>query len=237
MRLLLNHGNDAHGAPVFSDVTAEAGLPLAVRSKSASAHALDVDHDGHLDLVASVSSGTTLASAQPTVFRATGGRTAGGVPLFAAPPEIAAVRGPRTPDAAFSWVALPWADADRDGRVDLAGDHFFSYQGVRLFTGASASGHWLAVSLDTRSYTEVGARVAVYRAGGLGSRRHLLGTRTISATDGYASAVATEARFGLGSVPRVDVRVTLPPGRRPAVIDVRGLPADRSVRIGGTGRC
>ena len=235
VRLLLNRGNSSAGLPRFTDATADARLPTAVRSKSATVHAQDVDNDGILDIVAGVSSGTSLAAAVPTVFRGTGARSSSGTPLFASPPAIAAVKGPTTPNAAMAWVAAPWADFDRDGRLDLFTDYFFNYAGVRLLSGGSATRSWLGVGLDSRAFTAPGARVEVYVAGGLGVAGKLLGRRTITATDGYASAVPTEARFGFGSrtARTVDVRVVPPPGSPTGVTDVRGVPTDGMVMLGG----
>jgi hypothetical protein len=240
VRLLLNRGNTTTGLPRFSDTTSDAGLPTAVRSKSATVHAQDMDNDGRLDIVAGVSNGTTLGAAVPTVFRNTGQRSAAGTPLFSAPASIAAVKGPTTPNAAMAWVAAPWADFDRDGRLDVFADFFFTHAGVRLLSGAANTRTWLGVGLDSRSYTGPGARVEVYVAGGLGVAGKLIARRTISATDGYASAVPTEARFGFGArtATRVDVRVTPPPGSPTGTTDLRGVAVNRMVVVGdGAAAC
>lgn len=238
VRLLLNRGNDSRGRPRFSDDTADAKLPTAVRSKSATVHAMDVDNDGILDILAGVSNGTTLDAAVPTVFRGTGRRSKSGTPQFTVPLAIAAVKGYTTPNAAMAWVAAPWADIDRDGRLDVFADFFFNHAGVRLLTGASTSGNWLGVGLDSRSYTAPGARVEVYAAGSLGDPSRLLGRRTITATDGYASAVPTEARFGFGATTatKVDVRIIPPPGSPTRVTDLPGLALNQMVEVGGSCR-
>jgi hypothetical protein len=235
VRLLINRGNTAAGLPRFTDDTGAAGLPLTVRSKSATVHAQDVDNDGFLDIVAGVSSGTTLSAAVPTVFRGTGKKTANGTPTFTRPANIAAVKGPTTPNAAMAWVAAPWADFDRDGRLDVLGDYFFNHAGVRLFSGGAATRHWLGVGLDSRIFTAPGARVEVYPAGYLGVASRLLGRRTIAATEGYASAVPVEARFGFGArTARVDVRVIPPPGSPTGVTDVRGVALNRMIVLGNS---
>jgi hypothetical protein len=235
VRLLLNRGPDAAGLPRFTDETAAAGLPLRIDSKSAPVHAQDMDNDGVLDILAGVSAGTSMGAAVPTVFRGTGTTTADGVPQFVRPASIAAVKGPTTPNASMAWVATPWADHDRDGRLDVFGDYFFSGTGVRLFSGASASRTWLSVGLDSRSFTGPGAVVEIYAAGGLGDAGRLLGRRTVLATDGYTSAVPVEARFGLGSAgpATVDVRVLPPAGSPTGTTDLPGVAVNRSVVVGG----
>jgi hypothetical protein len=81
----------------------------------------------------------------------------------------------------------------------------------------------------------IGAKVSVYRAGGLGDPKALIGQREIAATDGYTAGVPDEAHFGLGTNETVDLRVTLPPGSRElatnGVIDLKQVPANRHVRL------
>jgi hypothetical protein len=234
VRMLLNRGNTATGLPRFADTTADARLPTAVRSKSATVHAQDFDNDGRLDILAGVSNGTTPGAVVPTVFRNTGQKSASGTPLFSAPTAIAAVKGPTTPNAAMAWVAAPWVDFDRDGRLDVFGDFFFNHAGVRLFSGAASTRRWLGVGLDSRSYTAPGARVEVYVAGGLGVASKLIGRRTLVATDGYASAVPVEARFGFGArtATKVDLRVVPPPGSPTGTTDLRGVAVNQMVVLG-----
>ncbi|MDP8930288.1 MAG: CRTAC1 family protein [Actinomycetota bacterium] len=235
VRLLVNRGNDTTGRPRFTDDTSEAKLPTAVKSKSATVHAVDANNDRIMDIVAGVSNGTTLDSVVPTVFRGTGRNTPNGTPQFASPSDIAAVKGYTTPNAAMAWVAAPWSDYDRDGRLDLFADYFFNYAGVRLFSNGTATGSWLGVRLDTRRWTAPGAVVEVYTAGGLGSASQLLGRRTITATDGYAAAVPVEARFGFGSTSatQVDVRVIPPPGSPTGLTEARRVPLNQMVSFGG----
>jgi enediyne biosynthesis protein E4 len=236
VRLLLNRGNTTAGLPRFADVTAAAGLPTAVRSKSATVHVQDFDNDGILDIMAGVSRGTSLSALVPTVFRGTGQKTSTGTPIFTRPASIAAVNGPTTPNARMAWVAAPWADLDRDGRLDVFGDFFFNHAGVRLFTGAASTRSWLAVALDSREFTAPGARVEVYTAGNLGVAGQLIGRRTIAATEGYVSAVPLEARFGFGSrtAPTVDVRIVPPPGSPTGQTDLPGVGVNRLVLVGST---
>jgi hypothetical protein len=80
-----------------------------------------------------------------------------------------------------------------------------------------------------------GAKVSVYRGGGLGEAGALIGQREISATDGYTAGVPDEAHFGLGANTTVDVRVVLPPDSRGlatnAVIDLTNVLTDRHLRL------
>jgi hypothetical protein len=81
----------------------------------------------------------------------------------------------------------------------------------------------------------IGAKVSVYRAGGLGNPSALLGQREIAATDGFTAGVPDEAHFGLGDNTAVDVRVTLPPNSHGlatnGVIDLTNVPADQLLRL------
>jgi hypothetical protein len=96
-------------------------------------------------------------------------------------------------------------------------------------------GDWLSLSVGQALDGGIGARGAVYRAGGLGDPSALIGNREIAATDGYTAGVPDDAHFGLGTNTEIDVRVTLPPGSRGlatnGVIEVRNVPADRYLRL------
>jgi hypothetical protein len=128
------------------------------------------------------------------------------------------------------------ADYNKDGRLDIFYDFFFTnVDGQLLLRNETGSGHWLSLSLGRALGGGIGAKVSVYRAGGLGTPNALIGQREIAATDGYTAGVPDDAHFGLGANTAVDVRVTLPPGSRGlatnGVIDLRNVPADRHLRL------
>jgi hypothetical protein len=128
------------------------------------------------------------------------------------------------------------ADYNKDGRLDVFYDFFFTnVDGQLLLRNQTRSGHWLSLSLGRALGGGIGAKVSVYRAGGLGTPNALIGQREIAATDGYTAGVPDEAHFGLGANTAVDVRVTLPPGSRGlatnGVIELRNVPADRHLRL------
>jgi ASPIC and UnbV len=107
--------------------------------------------------------------------------------------------------------------------------------GQLLLRNETSSGHWLSVSLGRALGGGIGAKVSVYRAGGLGNPKALIGQREISATDGYTAGVPDDAHFGLGANTAVDVRVTLPPDSRNlatnGIVDLKNVPSDRHLRL------
>jgi hypothetical protein len=128
------------------------------------------------------------------------------------------------------------ADYDKDGRLDVFYDFFFSNtDGQLLLRNESKSRHWISLSVGKPLGGGLGAKVAVYRAGGLGDPNARIGKREIAATDGYTAGVPDEAHFGLGANTEVDVRVTLPPGSQGhtqnGIIELRNVPADRHLRL------
>jgi hypothetical protein len=230
-RLLINRGTDANGDPIFTEETAAAGLPTEVRAKSATVHVIDIDNDGHPDILPGVGQDATT----PAYFHNTGVVDDNGVPQFDVPEDIGTTTGLDRPQEPQAWVAAPVADFDRDGRLDVFLDYFFTPRGVHLQRNTTASGHWLGVAIDSRWGSGPGTTVAVYEKGHLGEAGALIAERTISATEGYVSGIPSEARFGLGDRTEVDVRATLPPGSptEHKVYDLRGLAVDRLVQLPG----
>jgi enediyne biosynthesis protein E4 len=230
-RLLINRGNDAAGDPIFTEETGAAGLPTEVRAKSATVHVVDIDNDGHPDILP----GVGQDSDTPAYFHNTGVVDENGVPQFDVPANIGTTPGLSRPNEPQAWVAAPVADFDRDGRMDVFLDYFFNPQGVHLQRNTTASGHWLGVAIDSRWGSGPGTVVEVFEKGHLGEAAALISERTISATEGYVSGIPSEARFGLGDRTEVDVRVTLPPGspNPQKVHELRGLAVDRLVQLPG----
>ena len=228
--LYLNKGLNSKGNLIFQDVTTTAGLP-SVASRNGDVNINDYNNDGWPDIAA----GVAVSRTRPALFRSLG--STNGVPRFAVPSGVGEVK-----DAADaggqSHHGLPVAAADynKDGRLDIFYDYFFNdVDGQLLLRNETSSGHWLSVSLGRALGGGIGAKVSVYRAGGLGDPSALIGQREIAATDGYTAGVPDDAHFGLGANTTVDVRVTLPPSSRGlatnGVIDLKNVPADRHLRL------
>src|ERR671921_264839 len=228
--LYLNKGLNSKGNPIFQDVTTTAGLP-SVASRNGDVNINDYNNDGWPDIAA----GVAVSRTRPALFRSLG--LTNGVPRFAVPAGVGEVK-----DAADaqgqSHHGLPVAAADynKDGRLDIFFDFFFNDEdGQLLLRNETSSGHWLSLSLGRALGGGIGAKVSVYRAGGLGDPSALIGQREIAATDGYTAGVVDEAHFGLGANATVDVRVTLPPDARGlatnGVIDLTNVPADQHLRL------
>jgi enediyne biosynthesis protein E4 len=228
--LYLNKGLNSKGNPIFEDVTTQAGLP-SVASRSADVNINDYDNDGWPDLAA----GVAVSKTRPAVFRSLG--LSNGVPKYAVPAGVGEVKGTAEPgDQSHYGLPVAAADYDKDGRLDIFYDFFFSnVDGQLLLRNETGSGHWLALSLGRALGGGIGAKVSVYRAGALGDPNALIGQREIAATDGYTAGVPDEAHFGLGTNAAVEVRVTLPPGSRGlatiGVIELKNVPADRHLRL------
>jgi hypothetical protein len=186
------------------------GLP----TKAPHVELVDVDNDGWPDLVTTASAGE---GAGPAVFRHLG--LEDGVPRFAPPEGLGGTR---------YWVAGPTADVDRDGRVDVFLVEFDPAVPSLLLRNETASGNWLTISLDPEIGGGLGARVAVYRAGGLGDPEALIDVREIAASQGYSAGSPAEAHIGLGDEDAADVRVQLPGGE---TIDLEDVAANRYLRL------
>jgi enediyne biosynthesis protein E4 len=228
--LYLNKGLNSKGNPIFSDVTTQAGLP-SVASRSADVNINDYDNDGWPDLAA----GVAVSKTRPALFRSLG--LSNGVPRYSVPAGVGEVKGTAEPgDQSHYGLPVAAADYDKDGRLDVFYDYFFSnVDGQLLLRNETGSGHWLALSLGRALSGGIGAKVSVFRAGALGDPSALIGQREIAATDGYTAGVPDEAHFGLGSNAAVDIRVSLPPGSRGlatnGVIELKNVPADRHLRL------
>ena len=106
----------------------------------------------------------------------------------------------------------------------------YKHPGVGTPAGGTGITHTVTIPAGAAGNTAgIGARVAVYRVGGLGRPEDLLGTATIETGNGFSSASPAAAHFGLGDVSAVDVEVTLPAGR--GLVTRTGVAADQSVRV------
>jgi len=235
--LYLNKGLNSKGNPIFKDVTTTAGLP-SVAAKNGDVNINDYNNDGWPDIAA----GVAVSRTRPAVFRSLG--LTNGVPRYAVPAGVGEIKGTAEPgDQSHHGLPVAAADYNKDGRLDVFYDFLFTNEdGQLLLRNQTGSGHWLSLSLGRALGGGIGAKVSIYRAGGLGTPKALIGQREIAATDGYTAGVPDEAHFGLGANTAVDVRVKLPPGTRGlathGVIDLRNVPSDRHLRLpngcGGT---
>lgn len=202
VRLLLNR-TDEPGEPRFEDVTERSGLvPLA--TKAPHVEVADLDNDGWPDLLTSASS---AEGEEPAAFRNLG--VTGGEVSFSPPSGLGSER---------YWVTGGAEDLDRDGTLDVLLGEFEPSEPSRLWRGR-AGGHWLEVAVTGRG-RGVGAVVEVFDAGHLGDVDARLGREQLVAVQGYGAGTSGIAHLGLGSVDRVDLRVTLPGGGREELTDV-----------------
>jgi hypothetical protein len=211
-------------------VTSTAELP-SVASRTGDVNINDYDNDGWPDIAA----GVAVSRTRPALFRSLG--LTNGVPKFSVPAGVGQVKDAADPQGqSHHGLPVAAADYDKDGRLDIFFDYFFNnVDGQLLLRNETSSGHWLSVSLGRALGGGIGAKVSVYRAGGLGNKSALIGQREIAATDGYTAGVPDDAHFGLGANTAVDVRVTLPPDSRNlatnGVVDLKNVQADRYLRL------
>ncbi len=196
VRLYLNEGANDAGDPVFRDVTEESGL-VGLPTKAPHVELADLDNDGWPDILTTASTGD---GSRPVVFRHLGLQD--GVPRFSAPQDLG------TP---HYWITGPTADVDRDGRLDVLLIEIDPTRASPLLHNETASGDWLEVAVDPELGGGIGARVSVYRQGGLGDPVELLGIRDIVASQGYTAG----SPRGRALRPRVgDERRRAHPARR-----------------------
>jgi enediyne biosynthesis protein E4 len=214
VRLYLNRTTEPGAVPAFEDVTERAGL-IGLPTKAPHVEFVDLDNDGLVDILTSASAADGTL---PAVFRNTG--IVDGVPVFEPPTGLGSPQ---------YWVAMPTADVDRDGRIDMLGVEWEPSLPSPFFHNRSASGHWLQVSVDQTLGGGPGTVVAVYEQGGADDPDRLLGVREITLSQGYSAGNEALAHFGLGHVSTVDVVVTPPRGTEPIVLPSVG--ADQHLRL------
>ena len=118
VRVYLNRGDDATGLPTFEDVTEQAGsVPLA--TKSPQVLAVDLDGDGHPELVTTAST----TDGQPLVFSTQGSSPRDGLTLT----PSGSVSGPHY------WIDAVVLDANRDSRPDVFVVEWEPSTGSRLY--------------------------------------------------------------------------------------------------------
>jgi len=222
--LFLNEGLDG-GVPRFREARAEAGLaydfpewtPEHLHLKHAHVQVADVDLDGRPDIVVAAT-WDAGGTPQPFICRNLGGSP----PRFDVPP---------VERATAYFPCGPVADVDRDGRLDVCLVSWFPEIPTRLMMNRCPMRRWLRVRVQGRTVNRmgVGAKVRVYRAGGLGEAAALLGYQEIGISEGFCTGGEAVAHFGLGDADRVDVEVVLPHGK--GVIRRRDVAADQTFLV------
>ena len=204
---LANYGSNGlflgRGAGKFDDVSVAWGVAHDARY-DACAFA-DIDHDGRLDLY--VNGTVTGGISYPDfLFRNAGSRFE----------EVT----PENLKVLHADHGVMWADADRDGDLDLA------LTGVRpdgmhhllrnMLPPARARRSLQVSAVDARGCAVLaGAEIRLYAAG----TRRLVGLRLVDSGSGYDAQSEMPVHFGLGAATLVDVELLLrQPGSKPVIV-------------------
>ena len=195
--LYLNEGNDAKGDPILRDITREAGLPDP-DGHTFHAQLQDIDNDGRIDIVTS--------RINYLVLRNKGVKK--GIPRFDKPYD-SGIKG-----GIGYWAGGALADYDRDGRLDFMGPEWEQrFPSVLLRNVTPGAENFIDIKPElenTANRNAIGARVEIFRAGKLGSKKDRLGTSIISVSNGYSCGYEAIAHFGLPKDEKVDIRLTMP---------------------------
>ena len=231
VRLYLNQGLD-QGQPRFVDVTESCGLvPLPMKSPHVEVQ--DFDNDGWPEIYTAMVKFVGNKT-YPVIFKNLG--IENGLPKFRED-ALAVNDVPTAADRAQADVGAffarleqehkivytapgPTCDYDRDGRLDMFLANWWVNSRSLLLRNESAAGNWLRVSVQGSGKINrmgIGARLAIYPCGKVGQPAELLGYREIAVGYGYASGQEAIAHFGLGTLDRCDVQLTLPHGQRTVV--------------------
>lgn len=200
-RVYLNKGNDGVGNPILEELVGSGLEPIA--SKAPHVEIQDFDNDGWSDIYTSVVLDTPEGRS-PYIYR-NDGSSAGAAPTFSAPAGAS---------IAYYSPGGPTADFDGDGRLDVFLEGLEVNIAPSMLRNISINANnWLQVKVSSgNNAMGLGAKIKVYRAGHLGDADALIGFYEISTGNGYSSAQAAIAHFGLGLESSVDVEVVLPFG-------------------------
>jgi enediyne biosynthesis protein E4 len=177
--------SDVDSRVALEEVTESAGV-VAMGTKSPHVAVVDVDGDGHLDIVTSA----VADDGSPIVLRNSGDDEL----------RFEAVGEPG--DGSY-WVTGATDDFDHDGRLDVFMVAWEPASPSVAFRGTSTSGHWIEVALDG---TDLAAGTRVEAA--IGDRRW---SSWAQSTTGYAAGAANTVRFGLGDTAGDTVDITVTP--------------------------
>ena len=195
--VILNEGNDANGDPILRDITGEAGLSNT-DGHTFHAQIQDIDNDGRMDIVTS--------RINSMVYRNKG--VENGIPLFEKPYD------PGIKGGIGYWAGGALGDYDLDGRLDFMGPEWEqAFPSVLLRNVTPGADNYIDIKPELENSANrnaIGARVEVFKAGKLGSKKDLLGTSIISVSNGYSCGYEAIAHFGLPKDKKVDIRVTMP---------------------------
>ena len=243
VRLYLNRGIK-DGVPKFEDVTEAAGL-LPLTMKSPHVEIQDFDNDGWPDIYVSI---VKFKDGQPhpIIFKNLGVKD--GIPRFKCDAwgvndwpnkEELAVKGTgpffdrMLKDKRIIYMAPgPSCDFDRDGRLDLLLPNWWIESRSHLLKNETPGGNWLDVKVEGTNGVNrmgIGSKVKIYPAGKLGEAKGLLGFREIGIGYGYCSGQEAVAHFGLGTVAKVDIEITLPHGK--GVFTKRNVTANQRLTL------
>ncbi len=197
----------------FTDVSASWGIAIDGRYDTCAF--ADMDNDGLLDLYVN---GTVSAteSFRDYLFRQTGRAYAD-----VTPPNMLALA---------SSHGAQWADVNNDGAPELAlagSRPEATHTLFRPVLSADVTRRALRVRvIDTGGHSvRAGAEVRVYAAGTM----RLLGTRIVDTGSGYDAQSDMPVHFGLPSMARVDVEITVPSGTQRLKTWVRGVDPARYI--------
>jgi len=195
------------GGGRFEDASAAWAIDIDARYDACALD--DFDNDGRIDLYVN---GTVTGgvSYRDHLFRNTGKQFED-----VTPENVKALQADH---------GVQWADFDGDGDVDLAltgarPDGMHSLLRNELDSAAARRSLSVSVVDANGRATLAGTEVRVYVAG----TRRLLGTRLVDSGSGYDSQNVVPVHFGLPSLGRVDVEVTVPRAGRRAVTRSRSV--------------
>ncbi|MEX2215063.1 MAG: CRTAC1 family protein [Phycisphaeraceae bacterium] len=220
-KIYLNEGVH-NGVPLFRDVSEAAGLGEIVPTRCPHVEVQDFDNDGWPDIYVSAAWKPQSGSVQPVIYRGVGVRD--GVPRFELPRKLGDGDGVKM----VYYPAAPVADVNGDGKLDIFAINWFDDDHSHLLRNDAGARQFLDVKVLGKTKLNrmgIGAKVMVYRGGGLGDPKQLLGMREIQIGTGYASGQPAIAHFGLGDEAKVDIWVSLPDGR---IINKPGVATQRS---------
>jgi hypothetical protein len=131
------------------------------------------------------------------------------------------------------------ADLNRDGWIDLVGVANGGYYGTNrreygrnhlLVNNSQNNNHYLLVEIvdDQNRRTGLGSKIWIYEPGHLNNSDHILGFRSISASQGYNSQSSCLQHFGLGEFTLCDMKVQFDNG---LISQYTGVDADQLFSI------
>lgn len=194
VRVFLNRA-DGDGFRL-EEVTEQAGSP-PLWTKSPHVAIVDLDNDGHNDIVTSAMS----ADGVPIVLRNLG--LDGGVAIF----ETLGEPG----DGSYLVTGVE-IDANRDGRIDVFQVEWFPDHHSPLFVNEGGGGTWVQLDLGDTPAAPGGSRIELRSP----DDDSILGAAWVATSTGYAAGPAPIVHIGLGELDTTHVRAIIEPVGRTA---------------------